>query len=392
MPIDYARTAGAMSDLVSQPVNSFMAARDYAQQNQRRNMLADQVAQRTDITWQQQQDDRQNAMMQQEKAAGQEKLKHALSRIQWALQSGNPKQAVLSDPGIDPQAAQAFGQMSDEQAMQHLQQQQMDIASQLGIGPPEPDKPKDPKIMSAGRSIVRIDPTTGEAVPIYTAPRDMPIGGGDGGDGKAPSGYRWNGDKLEPIPGGPADPAGPGARKNVQPLRKEFEGLDSVKNFKTSLPLLVSARKAPNDGYGDLQLIYTAGKILDPNSVVREGELALTIAAGSPIERVVGTTQFYANKGGRLTPKARQQLLNMVNERVLAYRQAYDQDRTRFATYSTEAGGKPMDVVGAHPANAYKQTGNQRDQAPSAAVEYLRAHPETKAAFKAKYGYIPDGI
>jgi hypothetical protein len=37
------------------------------------------------------------------------------------------------------------------------------------------------------------------------------------------------------------------------------------------------------------------------------------------------------------------------------------------------------------PSSAPKQT------APQAAIDYLKAHPEAKEAFKAKYGYLPDG-
>lgn len=40
----------------------------------------------------------------------------------------------------------------------------------------------------------------------------------------------------------------------------------------------------------------------------------------------------------------------------------------------------------------YKWKSPRTNQAPAQAVEYLKAHPETKAAFKAKYGYLPDGI
>jgi hypothetical protein len=217
-------------------------------------------------------------------------------------------------------------------------------------------QPKAPEYRAVGDSLLELPTAPGgqPRVAFQAPPKpEKPEKGPD-----APSGYRWNAEGgLEPIPGGPSDPSGPGARKNVQPLRKEFEGLDSVKSFKTSLPLLVSARKAPDNGYGDLQLIYTAGKILDPGSVVREGELALTVAAGSPLQRIIGQTRFSTENGGRLTPQTRKQILEMLNERVLAYRQAFDQDRERFGTYAEEAGGKREDVIGQHPANAFKNSG-----------------------------------
>jgi hypothetical protein len=33
----------------------------------------------------------------------------------------------------------------------------------------------------------------------------------------------------------------------------------------------------------------------------------------------------------------------------------------------------------------------QKTEAPPSAIEYLKAHPETKAAFFKKYGYLPRG-
>ncbi len=136
-------------------------------------------------------------------------------------------------------------------------------------------------------------------------------------------------------------------------LRKEFDSQPSVKAYAETLPLLVSARNAPDTGAGDLQLIYTAGKVLDPGSVVREGELLLFQKAGTPLQRLVGEMRFNAAEGGRLSPDARQQILSMLNERVLAYRQGYDRDRQRFSEYATELGVNPRTVVGDHVANAY---------------------------------------
>ena len=112
MPIDYARTAGAMSDLVSQPVNSFMAARDYAQQNQRRNALADQVAQRTNMEWQQQQQDRQNTHDAAGDRRGQETAEARTVADSWALQSGDPRHSGSIRPRKrPPSCSKAFGQM-----------------------------------------------------------------------------------------------------------------------------------------------------------------------------------------------------------------------------------------------------------------------------------------
>jgi hypothetical protein len=202
-------------------------------------------------------------------------------------------------------------------------------------------------------------------------------------------GVKWLG--VQPVEQGPKP-------IDVAKTRKEFRALPSVKDYETALPLLVSARKAPDNGYGDLQLIYTAGKILDPGSVVREGELALTVAAGSPLQRIIGQTRFTTENGGRLTKETRKQLLGMLNERVLAYRQGYDRDYQQYAEYASAANMTPRDVVGRHAANAYQDNKApagegrvQKTEAPASALEYLSAHPETKAAFFKKYGYLPRG-
>jgi hypothetical protein len=173
------------------------------------------------------------------------------------------------------------------------------------------------------------------------------------------------------------------AGTDQQKLRKEFRSLQSVKDYETALPILVSARKAPDNGYGDLQLIYTAGKVLDPGSVVREGELALTVAAGSPLQRALGTARFTTENGGRLTPETRQQLLGMLNERVLAYRQAYDRDYSQFAEYARDNDFQPEQIVGRHAANAYGSGGQtkaaQQPQGPA------------KIASDAEYDALPSG-
>ncbi len=224
----------------------------------------------------------------------------------------------------------------------------VDAPDALGKQPYAPSKQQEPTSRYVAPGGVLVDDAGKEIYRNEIKP-DTPKGR------EPPSGYRWSKDgNLEAIPGGPNDPSVTNTRKGVQPLRKEFRSLPSVKDYETALPLLVSARKAPDDGYGDLQLIYTAGKVLDPGSVVREGELALTVAAGSPLQRIIGKTRFSVEKGGRLTPETRKQLLGMLNERVMAYRQGYDRDYQQYAQYARESGIDPSQIVGGHAANAYQ--------------------------------------
>lgn len=163
--------------------------------------------------------------------------------------------------------------------------------------------------------------------------------------------------------------------KTTQALRKEFNDLQTVKDYRTALPIIESAVNAPDTPQGDLQLVYSVGKLLDPNSVVREGELALVMEANSPIQRLIGATRLNFAGGGRLTPTTRNQIMQMLNERVGAYRQAYDQDYSQYADYARRQGVDPQEIVGNRADAAFQQRGtisveteSEREKLPSGAV------------------------
>lgn len=141
-----------------------------------------------------------------------------------------------------------------------------------------------------------------------------------------------------------------------QSLRKEYRGLQSVQAYEMVLPLIESAKKAPDSGYGDLQLIYTVGKALDPASVVREGELKLTLAASDPVSQVLGQAQFVLRSGGRLTKDMRAQIIDMLEQRTGAYKQAYERDFAQYSQYARELGVEPETIVGTPAQSAYKQS------------------------------------
>lgn len=142
--------------------------------------------------------------------------------------------------------------------------------------------------------------------------------------GRPPAGYQYKPDgTLEPIPGGPGDKKQERNDTAVQHLRKEFNALPEVKNYRTVVPIIQSIKGAKDTPAGDLDFIYAVGKILDPDSVVREGEMNLVIKSGGPMERFKGAVNNVMG-GARLTPTIRANLLQMLNSRVGELRRGYD--------------------------------------------------------------------
>lgn len=175
----------------------------------------------------------------------------------------------------------------------------------------------------SGRGVI-VNTRTGTASPVM-------VGGNEFGGGK-PLG---------------ADPSK--AREDADNLRKEFNALPEVKNFKEVVPIINAAKDAPNTPAGDFALIYGVGKILDPGSVVREGEMSLVIKSGSPAERVKGYLS-YLSGNGRLTPTQRAELTSMLDVRVGEMGTAYDAAKTTYKGIAEKRGYSPEDIFTGQPA------------------------------------------
>lgn len=371
--------------MLKSPLDDYMEGRQQKFQNALAQKQSDNAAQELDLRKQQMEQvmaERQRQAQAAEQAQAKEFVSAALENLAGArdpVQFSDIADAVASSP-----IAQKLGVTREMITPENVSA----MRARMGIAPPAP-KSNDPG------ELVQIVGPNGQPtlVPRAQAVNQRPYIKPDKPDNapSAPSGYRWGaGGALEPIPGGPADPSGPAARRTVAPLRKEFDSLQSVKDLKTVLPLVDSATRAPDTGYGDLQLIYTVGKVLDPGSVVREGELQLALQAGSPLQRLLGTSSFVVGKSGRLTPELRSQIKAMLAERVASYKSAYDQDRSIYEKYASDYNVDPTQVVGKHPMEAYKPQ-ETRKEAPPAALEYLKAHPDQAENFRKKYGYLPGG-
>lgn len=134
------------------------------------------------------------------------------------------------------------------------------------------------------------------------------------------------------------------APERIQSIRKEFDDVPEVKNYRTVVPIIESARNAPDTPAGDLDLIYAVGKILDPTSVVREGEMNLVIKSGSPLQRVVGNINYIMAGRGRLPADQRAELTKMLDTRVSQLESGYNNAVNLF-TRTAEAEGLPLDQI-----------------------------------------------
>ncbi|MGJ3630211.1 hypothetical protein AB5I41_31445 [Sphingomonas sp. MMS24-JH45] len=82
-------------------------------------------------------------------------------------------------------------------------------------------------------------------------------------------------------------------------LRADYEALPSVKTYTAALPVYAAGLRSGADAAGDLNLIYAYAKVMDPNSVVREGEQASV--AGGTLGSIRRPRSFKSSlaKGGR---------------------------------------------------------------------------------------------
>lgn len=114
---------------------------------------------------------------------------------------------------------------------------------------------------------------------------------------------------------------------NVSGLRKEIQALPSYKNMAQALPIYQSmvATAGNNSRASDLNLVYGLGKIMDPTSVVREGEMIMAKDTASLPDWFVGAMNRL-NGGQALQPATRDAILKEAAVRANAYQQAFNED------------------------------------------------------------------
>jgi hypothetical protein len=249
----------------------------------------------------------------------------------------NKKMQELVAMGIPPEVAQklAYGMVDISpnaegatitDKLQYLMGQQ-----------PRPQAPAAPQAQRAPFPSNGYDPNPGDVHPSQFRPGEVLT---------PPPGARATPPKVPGITDtGAAARADKRSFEQVNVLRDDFNKRPEVVTYKQAKPVFDAAKNAPDTPQGDLQLIYAVGKVLDPNSVVREGEMSLVIKSGSPMERLVGTTRYVANGKGKLTPQARQRLLDALEPRVKEYEAAYNRTVTGVSQMARQRGLDPSEII-----------------------------------------------
>jgi hypothetical protein len=129
-------------------------------------------------------------------------------------------------------------------------------------------------------------------------------------------------------------------------LRDDFNGQQVVKNYKESVPIFNSMQEslARDTPASDLNLVYGIAKLMDPASVVREGETKMAVQTGSPAEQFVGLFNYVAG-GARLTPEMRAKLFEEAQSRVGQHIGAYNEVAGQFTDIAKRNNIDPRDVI-----------------------------------------------
>lgn len=132
---------------------------------------------------------------------------------------------------------------------------------------------------------------------------------------------------------------------NEQGLRKEFEGLPEVKNYKMAYPAYAAIKDATsrNTTQSDINIVYGLAKLYDPTSVVREGEYATVANSPNIPEKVKGYAQYLAG-GGKLSSETKKQILTEATGRINTYQAEAKKAKGSYEGIAKKRGMDPSSV------------------------------------------------
>lgn len=168
-------------------------------------------------------------------------------------------------------------------------------------------------------------------------------------------------------------------RRDAVGLRREFNNRAEVKAFtgvQAAYRGLEAAATGPATSGSDLSLIFQFMKILDPTSVVREGEFATAQNSGSAYERV-GNLYNRVLNGTRLNARQRADFLQQGRSLYRASEQGFRPVLEQYRGYAEAQGINPDDVA---PVPRGQQGGRQqpRTNAPGLRFNITESQLQTR--------------
>jgi hypothetical protein len=134
---------------------------------------------------------------------------------------------------------------------------------------------------------------------------------------------------------------------NVTELRKEVQGLPSYKNVTTAAPVYNSMVEAVgrDNRASDVNMIYGMAKLMDPGSVVREGEMTIAQAVATLPQQLQATVMSQLSGSGRLSPEVRTAIMGEAHSRMNAYHQMFKTDAKMYRGILERQKMNPADVL-----------------------------------------------
>lgn len=137
-----------------------------------------------------------------------------------------------------------------------------------------------------------------------------------------------------------------GNQSEARSARKDFEALQPVKDFRNVQSSFNSIQAAGADqtGASDMAMIFAFNKLMDPGSVVREGEFDRAASIGGVPDRVRSAIQKVQN-GESLTPRLRQEIVNTAQSLYEVRRDQYNDLADRYRGLAKADGLSPDTVA-----------------------------------------------
>ncbi len=129
-------------------------------------------------------------------------------------------------------------------------------------------------------------------------------------------------------------------------LRSEFlSKITPAQQLQEISPIFQSLAKSKDDPQGsDLDFVYGIAKILDPGSVVRQGEQDMLVRTGGLPGLVHSALEFVQGGQERLAPEMKEALLNLAARRYDAINTDYEKARGNYGELAKAANVRPEDL------------------------------------------------